>query len=98
MARIPSEAAAIIGRRLAEARTTINATQQDIAYHARVDLPSLNEYEKGRAMPQIGTLVRLAAALGIDPGELIAGLDWSSFPQDREPPIRFGGKPARKRA
>lgn len=85
--RIGSEAAAIIGARIAEARLSAGATQMDLAYHARVNPSSLASYESGRALPNLSTLVRLAQTLSIDPGELIRDLSWASFPQDRESPV-----------
>ncbi|MBO9577350.1 MAG: helix-turn-helix transcriptional regulator [Microbacteriaceae bacterium] len=91
MVRIASEAARKIGRRIAAERAAIGATQQDLSYHSKVDLPSLSQYEHGRAMPNVGTIVRLAQTLGIDPGVLISGLTYADFPQHREPPQTLEG-------
>ncbi len=82
MARVASRAAGSVGRRIAAARIAAGATLQDLAYHAHVDLASLSQYENGKAMPNVGTLVRLATTLGLDPGSLIADLEWADFPQD----------------
>ena len=86
MRGIESPAARKIGERIAAARTRAGATRLDLAYQARVDPTNLGRYETGKALPNLGTLVRLADTLGIDPASLIEGLTFADFPQDRDTP------------
>jgi len=86
MSRTESDAARIVGERIAAARGSVGATRLDLAYHARVDPANLARYETGKALPNLGTLIRLAETLGIDAGSLVTGLRYADFPQDRETP------------
>lgn len=49
-------------------------TQDQLAVRTDIDSSNIRSYESGRAMPSIQTLVRIAAALDVDPGELLQGL------------------------
>jgi len=74
MPRVASEAAAHIGARIAERRLASGLTQDEIAVRTSIDSSNVRAYETGRAMPSIQSLVRMAAALGVAPGELLDGL------------------------
>lgn len=74
MPRVPSDPAVHIGRRIAEHRARSGLTQDQVAVASDIDSSNVRAYETGRAMPSIQSLVRIAAALGIAPGELLDGL------------------------
>ena len=74
MPRVASDAAAHIGRRIAEERQAAGFTQDQLAVASNVDSSNVRAYESGRAMPSIRLLVRLAAALDVSPGEFLNGL------------------------
>ena len=46
-------------------------TQIDLAYHARVQPAEISRFETGNARPYPRQAQRLAATLGLDPGELL---------------------------
>ncbi len=74
MPRVASDAAAHIGSRIAEQRATRGLTQDEVAVRSSIDSSNIRAYESGRAMPSIHSLVRIAAALEVAPGDLINGL------------------------
>jgi len=55
-------------------------TQDQLANDSGIDSSNIRAYESGRGLPNIQTLVRLAAALSVDPGSLITGLTVEMFP------------------
>lgn len=54
-------------------------TQDELAARSGIDSSNIRAYENGRAMPSIHSLVRIAAALGAPPGELLNGLTVELF-------------------
>jgi transcriptional regulator with XRE-family HTH domain len=62
------------GRRLRAARTAAAMTQEALAERAGVHPTYISNMERGYSAPTLGTLVRLAAALQLDPAELVRGL------------------------
>ena len=80
MPRVPSAAAEYIGARIASVRRDgPRWTQDELAAATGIDSSNIRAYESGRAMPSVHSLVRLATALQIDPGELIQGLELTRF-------------------
>jgi transcriptional regulator with XRE-family HTH domain len=62
------------GRRLKAARAEAGLTQEQLAEGAGVHPTFISNMERGYSSPTLGTLVRLAAALGSDPADLVSGL------------------------
>ena len=63
------------GRRLREARFHHGRiSQAALAERSGVHRTQISLYETGQREPLLETLVKLAEALGIDPGELVTGL------------------------
>lgn len=79
MPRVPSAAAAHIGERITEARRRYTLTQDQLAVRADIDSSNIRSYESGRAMPNVQTLVRIAFALDIAPGDLLNGITLEHF-------------------
>lgn len=79
MPRVPSDAAAHIGRRISAYRLQIGFTQDELAAATGIDSSNLRAYESGRAMPNIHSLVRIADGLGTPPGDLLDGLTLELF-------------------
>jgi transcriptional regulator with XRE-family HTH domain len=79
MPRVPSEAAAHIGGLIAEQRKRQGFTQDQVAVLSGIDSSNVRAYETGRSMPNIQSLVRMAEALGVHPGELLDGLKPEMF-------------------
>ena len=80
MARQGSRVAEKIGERLRTARQAAGLTQLELANLAGVDPSGLQSYESGRAAPNIGSLIRLGAALAIDPGDFLRDLTTTDLP------------------
>lgn len=54
-------------------------TQDEVAALTGIDSSNVRAYENGRAMPSIHSLVRIADALGIEPGDLLIDLRLDQF-------------------
>lgn len=75
MSRTGPAAAAIVGARIRGLRTErLRITQADLQAMSGIDVVSIRKYEAGKALPSLGGIVRLAFALGVDPGELVKGI------------------------
>lgn len=81
--RVSSAAAAYVGERIAEIRRRQTKTQDQLAVEANIDSSNIRSYESGRSMMNIHSLVRIAAALGVEPGDLIDGLTPEMFTAPR---------------
>lgn len=79
MPRVASDAAAHIGALIAEQRKRQGMTQDQVAVLSGIDSSNVRAYETGRSMPNIQSLVRVADALGVHPGELLDGLKPEMF-------------------
>ena len=74
MPRTASAAAAHIGQRIVGSRQKIALTQDELAAISGIDSSNIRAYENGRAMPSVHSLVRIASALGLEPGVLLEGV------------------------
>ncbi len=85
MPRLPSDAAEIIGKRIRGHRLDrLRISQIELQNLSGIDTANIRKYEQGKAMPNLGSLVRIAFALGIDPGELVRGIKPSDLPDQPE--------------
>jgi transcriptional regulator with XRE-family HTH domain len=62
-----------IGRNLIRHRTGQGLSQEALAWKADVTKYQISRIENGKADPRAGTLIRLAAGLGIPIAELFVG-------------------------
>jgi len=69
--RVPSPAAVRIGELISDARKRRGITQDELAVLTQIDSSNIRGYEKGRSMMGIPTLIRIADALKVEPGELL---------------------------
>lgn len=67
------EAVVQIGENLKRLRTLRALTQVELAEKARVTPATVVRIERNQAEPHMSTLRKLAAALGVDPAELVKG-------------------------
>ena len=80
MARIPSQAAALVGNRIRARRLELGLTQDELAHSSGIDPSNVRAYEAGRGMPNVYTIVRLSTAMLLDePGKLLEGLTREMF-------------------
>lgn len=67
--------AQIFGARLRELRTGAGLTQRELAKRSGTSSAAISNFEAGNNAPTLGTLMRLAGALGCNLSELVAVLD-----------------------
>ncbi|MGO3319751.1 MAG: helix-turn-helix domain-containing protein [Microbacterium gubbeenense] len=79
MPRVASAAAAHVGAQIAHFRTWQGMTQDHLRIASDIDSSNIRSYESGRAMMNVRSLVRIADALGVLPGDLIDGVSPGLF-------------------
>jgi len=67
---------------LRHARKTAGVSQEDLAERCEIHRTEVSLLERGGREPRLGTLVKLAVALGTTPEALCAGISWN--PKARE--------------
>lgn len=63
------------GRLIRRERAWLGMTQAELARAASLQQPQISVLESGKSCPQLDTVVRLLACLGIDPREAMEALD-----------------------
>ncbi len=63
----------IVGTNVRRLRVERGLTQEQLAHDAEIDLTYLGGIERGRRNPSVDVLGRLAASLGVRPGDLLEG-------------------------
>ncbi|MGO2658459.1 helix-turn-helix domain-containing protein [Mycetocola reblochoni] len=76
-----SDAAIELGRRLRAARVDRELTLEDVGALADMHWTNIGKIERGQVHPSVETLVRIATALDIDPGELLRGFTAAMYPR-----------------
>lgn len=74
MAAPHSRAAELFGERVRAARIALGLSQEDAAQLADMHSTNYGRIERGEANAELHTIVRLATALNVDPGDLLKGL------------------------
>lgn len=69
-----SEAARILGERVRERRLQLGLSQERLAEGTALHWSFIGRIERGQANLTLRNILRLAEALGMDPGDLVAGL------------------------
>ncbi len=64
------------GRNLASARRRAGLSQEDLGVRASLHRTAVGQLERGERVARTDTLVKLAGSLGVQPGDLLAGLSW----------------------
>ena len=67
--------AAEVGRRIRRARERAGVSQEALAVRVGCARPTVCRWERGRRLPALGALVRIAAELGVAPAALLPGSD-----------------------
>ena len=60
-----------LGTNLREARERLGLTQEQVAERSGVHATEVSRIEGGKRDPQVSTVIRLANALEVEPGELL---------------------------
>lgn len=92
------EVAIRFGRNLARARRVAALSQEELGNRASLHRTEIGMLEHGQRVARIDTVVKLAGAMSIPPGDLLEGIHWTpadtsgggfSFSgPDPEPPMR----------
>lgn len=64
------------GRRLWRRRRLACLTQEELGHLLGLDRTEIGRLERGRRVPRLDTILKLAAGVEASPCELIAGLRW----------------------
>lgn len=70
----PPDLKKLLGERVRKLRQGLGVSQEEFADLVGLDRTYISSIERGHRNVALENLVRLAIALGIDPGELIAGM------------------------
>jgi transcriptional regulator with XRE-family HTH domain len=65
-----------VGRRVRRRRRAIDMTQEDLAFRAGIHRTQITLIERGRRMPYLYTLIKIAGGLEVSTCELFEGLEW----------------------
>lgn len=71
------------GTNLVRARKRAGLSQEETSFLASIHRTEIGMLERGVRVPQIDTVVKLAGALAVTPGELLDGISWQ--PVYRQP-------------
>jgi transcriptional regulator with XRE-family HTH domain len=72
-----SEATGEFGRRVKERRHHLGVSQEALAHDSDLHWSYLGQVERGQVNPTLHNILKIAAVLGLDPGDLIEGLTLS---------------------
>jgi transcriptional regulator with XRE-family HTH domain len=64
------------GQNLRRCRRVADLSQEQLGVRAGLHRTEIGLLERGARIPRIDTLLKLSAALGIAPAELIEGISW----------------------
>ena len=57
-------------------RRRAKLSQEDLGFRADLHRTEIGQLERGERLPRIDTLVKLAGALSVPPGDLLMGIAW----------------------
>jgi transcriptional regulator with XRE-family HTH domain len=80
-----SEASRLLGERLRDLRQKVACSQDEIANLAGMNVSNYGKIERGLGNPELHTIIRLAAVLGVDAAELVRGIKADTLPEKRRP-------------
>jgi transcriptional regulator with XRE-family HTH domain len=73
-----------IARRFADnllrLREQADVSQEQLGFMASLHRTEIGGLERGHRVPKLDTILKLAGALSVEPGELLKGMEWSSPP------------------
>jgi transcriptional regulator with XRE-family HTH domain len=68
------------GENLMLYRRRVGLSQEELGFRSSLHRTEIGELERGVRVPRIDTLVKLAGALSVPPGDLLKGMAWVSVP------------------
>lgn len=84
------------GGNLRRVRRREDLSQERLGKRAGLHRTEIGLLEQGERTCRIDTLIRLAGAMAVPPGELLDGIDWVPGPETSGA-FAFGGGPSRRR-
>jgi transcriptional regulator with XRE-family HTH domain len=75
MAEPLSPATQLLGERIRARRNELGLSQEAMAYQIGIHWTFLGQVERGQRNLNLHNLVKLARGLGLDPGQLVQGLE-----------------------
>jgi transcriptional regulator with XRE-family HTH domain len=67
-----------LGKNIRRLREATGDSQETLAHKASLHRTVVTDIENGHRVPRAPTILKLAGALGVDPGEFFAGMQWVS--------------------
>ena len=64
------------GANLRRCRERVGISQEETAVRASLHRTAVGQLERAERVARVDTLIKLAGALGVEPGELLEGLCW----------------------
>jgi transcriptional regulator with XRE-family HTH domain len=65
------------GENLRRSRRRVGISQEELGMRSSLHRTEIGLLERGARVPRIDTLIKIAFALAIPPGELLTGIDWT---------------------
>lgn len=65
-----------VAENLRIARKHADLSQEEVGVRASLHRTEISLLERATRLPRVDTLVKLAGALGVEPGELLNGIAW----------------------
>jgi transcriptional regulator with XRE-family HTH domain len=72
------DVAAQFGDNLVRVRKSADMSQDELSVRASVHRTEISQLERGLRIARIDTLAKLCSSLEVEPGELMAGIVWST--------------------
>lgn len=80
------------GENLRRVRRREGLSQEELARRASLHRTEIGKLENAERVPRIDTVIQLAGAMAVTPGELLEGIDWVPGPE-REGTFTFDSRP-----
>lgn len=94
------EVAQRLGDNLRRTRRRVGLSQEQVAIRASLHRTEIGLLERGGRVARVDTLIQLAGAMSVHPGELLEGIGWTpgdihggSFEFETEAPPRMPRRP-----
>ena len=81
MSATSSDAARLLGSRIRDERQRFAINQMELADLAALHFTNLGKIERGQANPSLHTILRIAAALNLNPAVLLDGMTADMLPE-----------------
>jgi transcriptional regulator with XRE-family HTH domain len=65
-----------LGAQIREVRLDLGLSQEELGFRVGTDRSEIQKIEAGKTEPLVGTLLRIALALEVEPGDILGGEVW----------------------